>query len=78
MFNWLVGTAAKHSKLLGETIRTYRKKACLTQEELAELADLNAKYFGEVERGENTISLSALIRVAKALHVRVRDLVADI
>ena len=73
-----MGTAAKHSKVLGETIRAYRKEARLTQEELAELADLNPKYIGEVERGENTISLSALIRVAKALKVRVRDLVADI
>jgi len=73
-----VGTAAKHSKILGDTIRAYRKKSALTQEELAELADLNAKYVGEIERGENTISVSALIRVAKALKVRVRDLVADI
>jgi transcriptional regulator with XRE-family HTH domain len=63
---------------LGETIRTYRKNAKLTQEELAERADLNFKYLGEIERGENTVSIAALQRIAKALGVRVRDLVADI
>jgi transcriptional regulator with XRE-family HTH domain len=68
----------KFCKPLGESIRTYRKKAKLTQEELSELADLNPKYLGEIERGENTVSLSALVRLAKALRVRVRDLVADI
>jgi transcriptional regulator with XRE-family HTH domain len=45
---------------------------------LAELADLHPNYIGEVERGETNISLDALVRVAKALHVRVRDLVADV
>jgi hypothetical protein len=33
---------------------------------------------GRVERGEEHISLIALRRVAKALGVRVRDLVVDI
>jgi transcriptional regulator with XRE-family HTH domain len=67
-----------HKKILGETIRRYRKKANLTQEKLAELADLNPKYIGELERGENTISVAKLVFVAKALGVRVRDLVRDI
>jgi hypothetical protein len=33
---------------------------------------------GKVERGEQWISLHALIRVAEALKVRVRDLVAEL
>jgi transcriptional regulator with XRE-family HTH domain len=74
----LVRATPKFCKPLGESIRTHRKEANLTQEELAELADLNPKYLGEIERGENTVSLSALVRIAKALKVRVRDLVADL
>ena len=74
----VVRTIPKFCKPLGETIRTYRKNAKLTQEELAERADLNFKYLGEIERGENTVSIAALQRIAKALGVRVRDLVADI
>ena len=68
----------KHRKLVGETIRTYRSKAKLTQETLAERADLHPNYIGEVERGEKTISLDALVRIAKALNVRLRDLVAGV
>lgn len=71
------GTLA-HRKLLGQAIRQYRKKAHLTQEKLGELADLNPKYIGEVERTEKTISVDALIRIANALKVRVRDLTRDL
>ena len=46
----------------------------MTQENLGEKADLNPKYIGEVERMEKTISVDALVRIAKALKVRVRDL----
>lgn len=73
-----VANSSAHRKLLGQAIRTYRKKAKLTQEQLGEQADLNAKYIGEVERTEKTISVDALVRVAKALKVRLRDLVRDV
>ena len=49
----------------------------MTQEKLGELADLNPKYIGEVERSEKTISVDSLVRIAKALNVRLRDLVKD-
>lgn len=78
LFNWPVQAIPKQYKVIGETIRAYRKKAGLTQERLSELADLHPNHIGEVERGETFVSLLALIRIAKALRVRVRDLVADI
>ena len=68
----------KHRKLVGEAIRIHRKKVGLSQEQLAELAELHPNYIGEVERGEYSISLDPLFRIAKALHVRVRDLTSDI
>jgi len=49
----------------------------MTQERLGELADLNPKYIGEVERMEKNISIDALARIAAALKVRLRDLVHD-
>jgi transcriptional regulator with XRE-family HTH domain len=67
-----------YQKTIGETIRKCRKASGLSQEELAEKADLHPVYFGQVERGEQTASVHALIRIAKALKLRVRDLVADI
>ena len=50
----------------------------MTQERLGELANLNPKYIGEVERAEKTISVDALSRISKALKVRLRDLVRDV
>lgn len=65
-------------KILGDTIREYRDRAGISQETLAEKADLHPVYIGKVERGEQWISLHALLRVAQALGVRVRDLVRDL
>ena len=67
-----------HRKALALAIRHYRKKANMTQERLGELADLNPKYIGEVERMEKTISVDALARIAAALKIRLRDLVRDV
>ena len=50
----------------------------MSQEELAERADLHPVYLGQVERGEQTVSIHALLRIAKALKVQIRDLVADV
>jgi len=64
----------EHRRILGQTIRIHRESAALTQERLAEKADLTAKYLGEVERGLVNISVDALLRIARALKIRVNDL----
>jgi transcriptional regulator with XRE-family HTH domain len=70
--------ASDYRVLLGARIRTERRRAGLTQEALAEKAELHPNYFGRVERGEEHVSLVSLRRIAKALNKRVRDLVVDI
>jgi transcriptional regulator with XRE-family HTH domain len=72
-----VAACLSHRKSLAQAIRHYRRQAKLTQERLGEAANLNPKYVGEVERMEKTISLDALARIAKALKVRLEDLVRD-
>jgi transcriptional regulator with XRE-family HTH domain len=67
--------ALPHRRIIGENIRAYRKKAQMSQEKLAEKADLSPKYVGEVERGIVNISLDALMRIAKALHIKFAELV---
>ncbi len=62
-----------HRKVIGEAIRRYRKRADFTQEKLAEKVALNPKYVGELERGEKIISIEALLRVAKAVKVPIRE-----
>jgi len=68
----------QHRRILGQTIRSYREQAKLTQEQLAEKADLTPKYLGEVERGLVNISVDALVRIGKALRLRVNDLTRKI
>jgi len=65
-------------RLIGEAIRTERKKAKLSQEKLAEIAELNRNYIGEVERGEKKIILETLSRIASALGLRMRDLIKEL
>ena len=67
-----------HLKILGETIRSTRRKAGFSQESLAEKADLHHNYVGEIERGEKTASVETLVKIAGALKVRVRDLVENL
>lgn len=67
----------KHRRLLGESVRNARKEAGLSQEKLAEKADLSAVFISRIERGVESPSVDNLLKIAKALGVRVSDLVAD-
>ena len=62
-------------QILGETIRDKRLRAGFSQEQLAEKANLTRNYIGQIERAEKRIHLETLAKIAKALGVRVRDLV---
>ena len=66
----VVPPARPKIKILGDAIRHYRDLAGISQEKLAEKADLHPVYIGKVERGEQWISLHALLRIAGALGVR--------
>jgi transcriptional regulator with XRE-family HTH domain len=68
----------KHRRILGENIRALRKHAGMSQEKLAERADLNTTYVSDVERGVENISLDALIRITTALKVPLADLIRGI
>jgi transcriptional regulator with XRE-family HTH domain len=71
-------SSRKIYRLLGETVRARRKKARLSQEQLAEKADLTRNYIGDIERAEKKITLETLAKIAKALKCRVRDLTWEI
>jgi transcriptional regulator with XRE-family HTH domain len=74
----LVAGNVNTRKRVGSTIRAYREARKISQEKLAERAELSRNFVGAVERGEDTLSVDALIRIAKALRIRPRDLLADI
>lgn len=67
-----------HRRILGEKIRSLRKAAGITQERLAEKADLHHNFIGELERGNMETSLTSLLKISRALGVRVKELVEDI
>ena len=62
----------------GYRIRELRERAGLTQEGLAERADLDVTYVSGIERGRRNPGLNILGRLAKALRVSLPTLVADL
>ncbi len=55
----------------GKAIAIIRNKKNLTQEKLAELANLDRTYIGRVERGKRNISLKNIEKIAKALNISI-------
>ena len=68
----------KHRRLLGDAVREKRTKIEFSQEKLAEKAGLSTVFISRVERGKESPSVDSLVKIAKALGVKVRDLVAEI
>lgn len=58
----------------GAKVRKYRLKKKLSQEKLAELADLHRTYIGQVECGKRNLALKNIAKLAKALNISVKDL----
>ncbi|NQE38088.1 helix-turn-helix domain-containing protein [Microcoleus asticus] len=65
-------------KIFGEQVRKLRKARGLSQEELAELAELHRNYIGGIERGERNVALLNIVRLAKALGVSLSELLEGI
>jgi transcriptional regulator with XRE-family HTH domain len=57
-------------KAFGKHLRQLREKTDLSQEKLAELADLHRTYEGLIERGRANPTLVMIVALARALKVR--------
>jgi len=62
----------------GKKLRVIREKRGLSQERLAELANLHRNTVGSLERGEVNISLLAIASLAKVLRVKPTDLIKTV
>lgn len=67
----------QEAKLFGHRLRELRKERGLTQEALAEAADLSGNYISDLELGLKVPSLTILVRLSQALDVAMGDLLAD-
>jgi transcriptional regulator with XRE-family HTH domain len=67
---------ARHTALtaLGRNIRKRREGYDLSQEELADKAELDRTYIGGVERGERNLTILSAIKIARALEINVSEL----
>ncbi len=65
----------KFLKKIGESIRIYRLKNDMSQEELAYESGLDRAYVGRVERGENNISILSLLKISQVLKIEVSTLI---
>ena len=51
---------------IGHRLRAQRSKLELTREQFAELADIGAGYYGQIEVGTSQMSIDTLIKVSRA------------
>ena len=56
-------------KSFGLVVRRLREGQNWSQEQLAESADLNRSYVGEIERGQVVVSLLTIEKLARAFHM---------
>jgi len=61
-------------KQFGMRVRQLREKQGLSQEELAYRAGVHRTYLGGIERGERNPSLKNIVAIARALSIRLPDL----
>jgi len=61
-------------EIFGGNVQKYRKEKQISQEKLAELADVHRTYVGMIERAEKNITLRNMEKIAKALGVEIKDL----
>lgn len=59
---------------LGLKIRVERQKQKMSQEKLAELANLNRNFIGMIERGETNVTVKNLENLANALNLPIQEL----
>ena len=59
---------------LGKRIKFLREQSHLTQEKLAERAEISLDYLGKIEVNINRPGLVTIFKIAKALNIETKDL----
>lgn len=56
-------------EVFGKNLRKYRTNLGLSQEKFAEMCDLHRTYISDIERGQRSISLGNVQKIADALKI---------
>ena len=64
-------------KAIGKRIKSIRRNANMTQEQLAEKISLSISHMSNIETGTTKVSLTTIVNIANALAVSVDNLLAD-
>ena len=66
------------NKRIGRRIRQERLRRHLTLQQVADRVGMSFSGLSQVELGKNAASIAALVRIAKALGLRVSKLLSDV
>lgn len=61
-------------QIFGQNLRRHRERLGISQEDLAEKANLHRTYIGSVERGERNVSIDNMERLALAVDSTIQEL----
>lgn len=64
--------------MLGEKIRTFRKKKSLTQDNLADQCNLKRTSISNIEKGKQKPPLFGIVAICNALEIELSDLVPSV
>ena len=67
-------TSLSPKEVFAHNVKRLRQAAGLSQELLADRADLHRTYISSIERGQRNVSIDNIFALAKALGVDARDL----
>lgn len=62
---------------LGAVIRARRLSLDLSQEALADVAEIDRSHMGKIERGERNVTFLNILKIATAIQCRPSDLLRD-
>jgi y4mF family transcriptional regulator len=57
---------------MGKTIRLIRKKAGLTQQQLAEFAGIGKTAVFDIEKGKSTVQLDTVLKILSVLNIKIK------
>jgi transcriptional regulator with XRE-family HTH domain len=62
---------------LGGAVRARRTELGLSQEALADFAQIDRSHMGKIERGERNVTFLNILRIAKAIQCKPSELLAE-